>query len=112
MKVNVVKMKFEKDAMDEIIVNGVHMEQIVKGVRMVSGAGKGVVLQMDLLVDAVQVEGTDMDTIVKLLNPETGPRQHVVTVVRGMEICEVCRQVVGNPRWNSNECPGAMGQKS
>jgi hypothetical protein len=114
VKIATVRMKFDGQSMGEIVVNGVHMEKIVQGVRMFTQAGKGVVLQMDLLVDAVQVEGTDMDTIVKLLTPEIGPRQHVVDGSErvGTKICTVCRQVVGNPRWNPLECPGPMGQKS
>lgn len=117
MKIATIRMQLDGQGMGEIVVNGIHMEKIVAGVRMSTEPGKGVHLHLDLLVDGVKLEGTDVDTIVKLLTPETGPRQHVVRSRVGSEgpmvvICEVCRQVVGNPRWNPDECPGPMRSNS
>lgn len=93
-----------------IVLNGIHIGHLVQRTVLISDAVDGITsVRIDLLVDTVELEGTDTAVLLNELRPEvSGPLQHVpfLPKVLGPAICSVCRQVVGSPKYNPDECPG------
>jgi hypothetical protein len=112
MKNAKVRIHIDKQGLGHLVLNGIHIDKVVTGFRLFSQPGQEPILQVDILVGELDLEGDEVGIILTQLTPENEVRKHDIDALAlgGRGICRVCRQVVGCPRWNPDECPGPLSR--
>jgi hypothetical protein len=101
-----VKIRIQPDGTGELFIRGVSMGHVMSGFRVFSEVGKGTMLQLDVHVDEIDLEG-DVNLVLNELRPKpTTPPAHkwYFPKVMGPEICKECRVIRGKEP--SAVCPG------
>lgn len=90
------------------IVNGIDISSVVCGFQLYMKPGERTIAIIEIVLEGVGVVMADVETVLKDLTPTPEILRHIIQKpkVLGPEICIICRQVVGNPKWNPDECPG------
>jgi hypothetical protein len=90
------------------VINGIDMSSVVCGVHLHLKPGEKTFVIVEILANKIDIAGTDIETVLKDLTPQPEILKHDIIPVTGGRppICSICRQVVGNPKWNPDECPG------
>jgi hypothetical protein len=106
MKTAHVRVRLDGAGNGEVVLNGIHIGHLVQSTRLTSKAGEGTIVQLDILADLVEVEGTDVQIVLNELRPEDpGPLQHDIVMRHDLPYCQACRMYQGNPMFPA-VCPG------
>jgi hypothetical protein len=104
-----VKIRIDGSGMGEVIVNGIHMGNVVRGTSVFARVGEVTIVRLELLADRVEMESNgEVKTVIDWLEPERSIAHDfriLGDVPADKDTCRVCKQVrrVAQP-----ECPGPL----